>query len=296
MKRMLAGSLVVALAVAVTPAHAIIVYAMDNLGQFNAGTVGDRFIRFDTANPNGTVVTLGQTGVLDEGMAGLDSNGAGTLYAASGFNASGGAFAGSKLYTVNPGTGACTLVGSLGLSSTNDVTDMSWNPVTNQMQATTYDSATGNNNLYTLNLATGAATLVGTISGVAGGLSIGLATSSTGQNYLHDLATDRMYTLTGLVATPMAATLGFDSNYSQGMVMNWRGGNEWILGYFNNTAFSSGVGSINIGTGAFTNIATWPVAGTGLPNYETGDLAILPEPASLALIGLAGLVICRRRR
>lgn len=280
------------------PALATAIWAVDNLGTTNAGTVGDRVIRFDSANPLGTVVTVGATGVSNRGLTGLDFSAAGTLYAVSGYNQDGSPFGGSQLYTINTTTGVGTLVGSTGLSGTNAITDLSWNPVTGTMQALV-NAGAGSNSLYTLNLATGAATLVGTITGMSGALGIGLSTNSAGQNFIHNLVDDRMYSLTGLVASPMSALVGIDANFSQGMTMNWRGANEWYLGSISNTpAFASQVRLMNNATGATTSIvATWPNNGaSGLPQYETGDLAIAPEPGSLVLMALGAAFGLRARR
>src|SRR6188768_450437 len=79
----------------VASASAVEIWATDNLGTNNAATVGDRIIRFDSANPTGTVLTVGATGVANVGMTGLDFSGAGVLYAASGF---GSAFTTSQLF------------------------------------------------------------------------------------------------------------------------------------------------------------------------------------------------------
>lgn len=280
------------------PALASTIWAVDNLGTTNAGTVGDRVIRFDSANPLGTVVTVGATGITNRGMTGLDFSGAGTLYCVSGYNQDGSAFGGSQLYTINTTTGAATLVGSTGLSGTNAITDLSWNPATSTMQALV-NAGAGANSLYTLNLSTGAATLVGSISGMSGGLGIGLSTNSSGQNFIHNLVDDRMYSLSGLVASPMSALVGIDANFSQGMTMDWHSANEWYLGSIsNNPAFASQVRLMNNATGATTTIvATWPNNGaSSLPQYETGDLAIAPEPASLSLMALGALLGLRARR
>lgn len=282
-------------------AWSVQIFAVDNLGQANAGTVGDRVIRFDSANPVGTVVVLGATGFLNEGMSGLDFSGTGTLYSASGFHAGGGAFPGSKLYTINTTTGAGTLVGSMGLPNGTNVTDLSWNPVTGQMQAlTNFGNTVGPNSLYTVNLGTGAASLVGAITGLAGGLAIGLSTNNAGVSFIHDLVTDRMYQLTGLAAAPMASLIGIDTNFSQGMTMNWHvASNDWYLGNISNTpVFASQVRLMNNATGATTSIlGTWPNNGaSGLPQYETGDLAVVPEPATLAALGIGLAALLRRRR
>jgi hypothetical protein len=290
-------------AILASAAQAITIYAPDNLGTTNAGTVGDRIIRFDSSNPAGTVVTIGSTGQANEGMAGMDFAGNGNLYAASGFNSSGGSFAGSKLYRVSTTNGAATLVGSMNLPTGDNVTDLSWNPVTQQMLALTYNGSISN--LYNVSLTTGAGSLIGQITGVPGSLDIGLASNSAGVNYVHDLVNDRMYVLAGLAATPLPSPVGVDSNFSQGMTINWSGGNEWFLGAIGSSpAFFSSVLQINNVTGAGTVVpgGNWPIhAANGLPEYETGDLAIpgsgiVPEPATAGFLAAGALAMLVRRR
>jgi hypothetical protein len=287
-----------------TQASAVIVYAPDNLGNNNVpGSVGDRIIRFDTANPLGTVQLVGFAGpaAAGVGLGAMDFAPNGTLYAMDSFAGAGGVFTGSRLFTINTNTGAATLVGPSGLPSTNAVADMSYNPATNQMQVVT-NAGGGVAQLHTINLATGAATLVGNITGLpATNLEIGLATNAQGVNFVHNLSDDRMYQLNGLVATPMSTTIGVDTNFSQGMTIDWSGNGNWYLGSISSVpVFASQVRLMNNATGGTTSIlATWPNNGGGaLPQYETGDLAInpIPEPATLGLMAAVGLLGLRRRR
>jgi hypothetical protein len=283
-------------------ASAITIYSFDNLGTTNAGTNGDRFIRFDSANPTGTVVTLGSSLITNRGMSGLDFAGNNTLYSCSGFNSDGTAFAGSQLFTVNPANGNAVLVGNMNLPAGYAATDMSWNPVLGQMMMIAAAGTANPMQLYTVNLGNGAATLVGNISGAGtpGSLDVGLASNSAGINFVHDIVSDRMYSLAGTVATAMPSAVGMDCNFSQGMTINWAGGNEWFLGAIGSVpGFFGRVVSINNATGAGTTVpnGTWPLAGNGLPQYETGDLAIpIPEPGSLALVGISAAAMVRRRR
>jgi hypothetical protein len=292
----------VVLGLAAQQASAVIVFAPDNLGNNNVpGTVGDRIIRFDTANPLGTVATVGFAGAAAAGvgLGGMDFHANGNLYACDSFAQGGGVFTGSRLFTINQTNGLATLVGPLGLPATNAVADMSYNPVSGALQVVTNNAGTPQ--LHTVNVATGAATLVGNITGLpAGNLEIGLATNSAGVNFIHNLADDRMYQLAGLAATPMSATIGVDTNFSQGMTINWNGGNQWFLGSIsNNPVFASQVRLMDNATGGTTSIlGTWPNNGTGaLPQYETGDLAIpIPEPTTLGAVAVVGLLGLRRRR
>jgi hypothetical protein len=304
-RSIIAAAALAAGALLASQANAVTIWAPDNLGTTNTGSVGDRIIRFDSSNPAGTVVTVGATGVANEGLSGMDFDSTGTLYAASGFNSTGGTFAGSKLYRINTTTGAATLVGAMGLPTGDAVTDLSWNPVTNTMQAISYNGSV--NNFYTVNRTTGAATLVGTVTGGgAGALDIGLATNHLGVNYIHDLVADRMYVLAGTVAAALPNTTGIDSNFSQGMTMNWSGAggdtqDRWYLGALTSSLVGE-VMTVNNTTGSATVISpggVWPTHSNGLPEYETGDLAIapgVPEPATAGLLALGALAMIRRRR
>jgi hypothetical protein len=289
-----------ALLLTARPAGAITIYAYDNLGTTNAGTNGDRFIRFDSASPNTTVVTLGSSLVTNRGMSGLDFAGNGILYSASGFNSDGTAFTGSQLFSVNPANGNATLIGNMNLPAGYAATDLSWNPVAGQMMMIAAAGTANPPKLYTMNLGTGLANFVGDITGAPGSLDVGLASNSAGVNFMHDIVTDRMYSLAGLVATGMPNVIGPNTNFSQGMAINWSGGNEWFLGAIGSTpAFFSQVMQINNVTGAGTTVpnGVWPLAPNGLPQYETGDLAMnIPEPTSLALAGCAVVGLLRRRR
>ena len=278
-------------------AQAVTIYAYDNLGTTNAGTVGDRFFRFDSTNPAGTAVNLGQSGVASTLMAGLDFDRSGALWASSG----------TRLFSVNPLNGAATGVGaSLGLPAGRTVSDLSFNPVTNQLQAVTIQGAAApfTTSLYTINTTTGVANLVGDIVISSSSVNVGLATNSAGVNYVHDLQTDTMFRLAGLVATALPQPTGVNSNFSQGMTIDWQAGptGQWFMAPINNTpTFFSEIRTVNEVTGVATVIVpggTWPNLPSGFPTYEPGDLAIptVPEPASLGLVAAAGLFAGRRRR
>jgi len=289
-----------------TAAQAITIWAMDNLGTTNAGTVGDRVIRFDSTNPTGTVVTVGATGVASTLMSGLDFAPNGNLYSVSQPTTGGG-----NLYRVSTTNGAATVVGALNLPTGTtagfQMTDMSYNPVTGQMlglAASLFTTPARVHRLYSIDLTTGNATNLGDVAGLPStALDVGIASNSAGVNYLHNIADDRMYVMAGLAAAPMPSPIGIDTNFSQGMVINHQGANEWFLGAIGPAVspFTSQVMLINNVTGAGTTVpnGVWPThLANGLPEYETGDLAIpfVPEPASLGFLAAGALGGLMRRR
>jgi hypothetical protein len=92
------------------------------------------------------------TGISD--LMGIAFTPSGTLYAAS--------WDTNSLYSLNPSTGAATLVGSLGM--TGAVMDLSWDYRNGTMYAIASEGPSGSQ-LYMVDLTTGAATLVTNIPG-----------------------------------------------------------------------------------------------------------------------------------
>jgi hypothetical protein len=275
-------------------AFAADIWAVDNLGTTNAATIGDRIIRFNSSNPAGTVVTVGATGVATTLMGGLDFDGAGNLYSASQI-ANGG-----SLYSINQSNGMATSIGLLGLSGGYGINDLSWSPQWGMLGLGSAGT-TAPHRLYSINLGTGLATSLGDITGMSGALAVGLATDLAGNNYVHDLVTDFMYRVVGLAAVQMSSPIGVATNFSQGMTIDWSNGNGWYLGAIHGAfPYVSDLRSMNLATGGTSAVlGTWPNNGaSGLPQYETGDLAIrpVPEPATLAALGLGMAALLRRRK
>ena len=106
--------------------------------------------------------------------------------------------------------------------------------------------------------------------------------------------------MAGLAATPMPGTIGVDTNFSQGMAINWSGGNQWFLGAIGSSpSFFSQIRQVDNTTGASTLVASWPIhAANGLPEYELGDLAMpsVPEPTGAMLFAAGGLAMAIKRR
>ena len=274
---------------AATNAISVEIWAVDNLGTNNAQTVGDRIIRFDSANPLGTVVTVGQTGVATTLMSGLDFDNLGNLYAVN--NTAGG------FYSISTANGAATLIGNAGIN----IQDLAWNAATGQMAGLVSTSG-GDPTIVSINTSNGTATTLGTVTGMTGQLSVGYAIDSAGNRFVHSISNDFMYSLgNGFAATQMSSSIGVDTNFSQGMTIG--AGAQWFLGSIsNNPVFESAVRLMNNTTGGTTSVlGVWPNDGPGgLPQYETGDLAInpVPEPGTFVAIGLglAGLALARRRK
>lgn len=270
-------------------ANAAVIYGVNNL---NAGAGGnDSLIRFDSSNPAGwtTVGSFNQPGL---GFGGLDFSGSGSLYAyASYVAATGGAASG--LYSVNPNTGAASLVGNSGQT----LQDLAWNPVTNTMYGV--NSLNNVTSLYSVNLTNGATALVGNFTGLpATTLEVGLACDSAGNFFVHDIASDRIFRGAGLALTASIA-LSRDTNFSQGMTIDWSRDNAgYHAAIGNNPALFSHLYTFDTGLSFWNDLGTFGVADGTFPTVEGGDLAILPVPAPSTAVCLAavGGLLARRRR
>ena len=272
-------------------ATAVTIWGVDS----NSSTGGgDRVVRFESSNPAGTIVGIGNTGVSGFIMSGLDFTPDGTLYAcSSGVSATG------SLYTINQTNGQATLVGSLGLPDDRDLTDMTFNPATGQMMGVAFNGQ--RNFLYSINTASGAATLAGEINS-PGSIFLGLCADSTGRMYLEDIG-GRMRILDGLNVITMPQPIGVDTIFSQGMTMDWSADGAWYLA----ATFRHEVGGFNArgdvrlidrATGGTLQIlGTWPqLSNDSYPRYAIGDIAIrpVPEAALGLLLGLAPMLLMRR--
>ncbi len=256
----------------------------DQLISFNFGTAawapvsGDGGIRLASGQPV-------------NGVSGLDyDHGTGKLYGATAF---GNAATVGRLYEINPATGAATLIGQT-MSATGAVVnlnDLSWDPVSKKMYGTAGSS------LYEVALGSGAVTLVGAYS-VAGMLEVGIGFDSKGHVHVHDLVNDAIYrgTAPGSTSVSLLHSIGYNSNFSQGLFVDW----STDVGYhgaLNNTNLSSENYSYTLSGGSYALQSTFAIHTNGLPQVEVGDLTrLVPSPASLALLGLGGLVGLRRRR
>jgi hypothetical protein len=278
-------------------AHGVDIYAMNNLNGGGGAGTQNALIRFDSANPAGWV-TIGATGLADRGFTGLDFHTNGNLYGYVGF---GGAGFVAGLYQINVGTGQATQVGNL---SGQALQDLGFNPADGKLYG--INTVTNVTTLYEVNVGTGAVVSVGNITGLpATNLDVGLAFDAQGNIYIHDLASDGIYKGLGLNVNPVAlynnANTGGvfgDTNFSQGMTINWAGTGAGYHGAIGNAPqFFSNLRTFNTGGGSYTLVGTFGTSPGQFPTVETGDLAIaIPGPGAISLLAVAGLISGRRRR
>lgn len=270
------------------------IYATNNLAGTPDGS--DTLIVFDAANPAG-YTTIGSTGVSNIGFGGLDFDAAGNLYGYASFIKNTGGAA-SGLYSINTDTGAATPIGS----NVQSLQDIAYNPVTNTMYGinTRFQAES---TLYSINLTTGAATSLGVISGLPASHHLGgLAIDSQGNFFVQDFVSDAIYVGDGLSFTHMY-DMGIDTNYSQGMTIDWSRDDTGYHGAVGQGVFPDYFSTINTfatdgsGYNAF-GPAFGPNDPQGMPPVEPGDLAIrpIPAPGGAALLAACSCLIARRRR
>lgn len=259
-------------------AGAAIIYAPNGLPRPYPFNGPDELIRFDSNDPAGYQV-IGSMNVPNIGFGGMDFDRDGNLWAyASFFKSTGGAASG--LYKVDINTGQATVQGTL---SPQALEDIAFNPADNKMYGIRTQGST--TRLYTINLVTGATSLVGTLTGLpASQHAMSFAIDSTGTFYVHDINVDKIYAGAGLALTELY-TLSQDTNYSQGMTIDWSRGDVGYHGAVGQGIFPDYFSQVNTfatdGSGytlgpAFGPNEYFPPDQFGYPPVEPGDLAIAP--------------------
>jgi len=245
---------------------------------------------YQVSTTDASLTLVGNTGLSNPG--GLEFRQSdGTLFALSVFMGAGT----PTLYTINPGTAAATAVGPLGIGSTFEGS-LAIDP-----NGRAFGTNWGNDQnclLFTVNLSTGGATLVGPIGNGNHDID-GLTWRSDGQLVGLDRVTNALLTIDPTTAaTTTLATLTPTVGSVGGFAYDG-------LNYYYSTACSSGSNSlysVNINTGASTLIGSFSptISGsdTGISGLAAtpGDEPIIPEPATLSLLALGGLLALRRKR
>lgn len=274
--RMMAGALACAgLLALASPADALALYGG---GGNQATTPGGYFTVNQTTGANALVgdpVTPG-------GLSGLAFASPTTLYGSSATSN-----ATSNVVLINPTTGALiSTVGNAGIS----IGDLAWDATTSTLYAirSNADSTNQGGRLYTIDTGTGAATLVGnTGTGTGGGIAF--AADGTLYHIGHSVGTtfNALHTLdknTGAVLTEVSLSIQM---YFDGLAIDPTDSTLYAV-------TGSGDDLYTVATdGTLTLVGTGGVAGS----LSDIDFQSVPEPASLALLGLglAGLGWLRRR-
>jgi hypothetical protein len=303
--RLLALASVAALTV-VTSAQAESIYAI------TGASAGVNLVSFDSASP-GTAVTVGSLSgvVAGHSLRAIDFRPADAqLYALS--TGTGGAF---QLYTVNLSTAALTPVGAGGTVSFAWPTrvSMDFNPAADRIRV-----VTGGANNLRLNPITGALVAEDTaLSYVAGDpnaagnppFPVGVAydnndtnPSTTTTMYVFDFDNDvlsRVGDFGGSPISPNSGQMNTLGGPPPGTFVTFDGGVGFDISGVTGTGFLSyaesvaGVetfGTINLTNGSVTPIGTFN-------QLDILDIsAVIPEPTTLSIAGIAALGMLRRRR
>jgi len=274
-----------ALLLASARAHAELLYA----------TSGNDIARFDSGS-TGVVTSVPVTGLqAGESLVGIDVRPANQLLYGVGSS--------SRLYTINPLTGAATPIGAAGTFTLNGTAfGVDFNPVADRLRVV---GNTGQN--LRLNPDTGALAATDTAINPAGVVAAGVAYSANGVGagtttlYLLDSAAGTLSTLGGVGGTPSpnggavttVGSLGLGTSLDPRAGFDITGAPDTAYA----TLLTGGTDKlyrINLATGAATLVGT---IGTGTTVYSGLTAAsAVPEPAAALLAALAGAGFLARRR
>jgi hypothetical protein len=233
------------------------------------------------------------------------------------------------LHTLDPTTGAATFVGPFNVDGL--MASLAYDPTKDVLYGTT----TASNNLYSINRSTGAATLIGSLGaelmhglafdpstqtlygtyGVSGGDGLYSIDTATGAaalvGHVGFFRADHLDRVVGLAVSPQTGDLYGSLGGSAGtgglVRIDKVTGQGQLIGFFTphieGLAFEPATGMLygvdnsntrSLYTIDVTTAAARYVGSTGLANPL--GLEFVPEPATLSLLVLGGLLLARRRR
>ncbi|MHC1708240.1 MAG: GEVED domain-containing protein [Bacteroidales bacterium] len=157
----------------------------------------------------------------------------------------------SNLWTINPNTGAMTLIGPMGFN----VSGMAYDHTTNTMWAVAAfqdDLGAWRTNIYTVDVTTGTSTLVRECGPI--GLAINLACSQQGMLLFAEITNDRLWSYDPLVdELELMGPLGLNLNYAQDAEFD----KETNILYFAGYSATGTLFTVNLATGAITSIGNF---------------------------------------
>lgn len=226
----------------------------------------DTLVRFDTDAL--TETSIGSLGVAFQfgDIAYNTSNN--TMYMVDGRGDHG-------LYTIDLSTGAATLIGTHGVG---DLFGLAWDASTNTMFASQF---AGGTDVFTVDLSTGAATSIGNSNIGFGGMVVNTATGqlvgiNDGSGGLYSI--DRSTGAGTLIASP-------GGNNDSGLTYDAATGMYWDIDW------SGNVFQIDP-SNAYTRTTIF----SGLGSHDGAAIVPVPEPFSIAALGMGALALIRRKR
>lgn len=264
---------------------------------FGLGESGGNIFQFDSAAPGTVTNNQSLTGVpAGQSPRAIDfrpSNG--LLYLLS----TGATTSDARLYTINPVTGAVTVLGSLVLPGATGLRhSLDWNPVTDRLHIVSASSRTQ----YEINPVGLGVTTLATFA--AGTFMSDLAFdnnftgSATTTSYVYDYNADELLRVTSPgAASTVSVGPPFAPNgtltASQGLDIDAAGTAWFNTDFFDGPLAAGGsdyLFTLNLTTGASTLLGA-----IGLPTLDI-SVQPIPEPAAAGLMGAAALLMLRRRR
>ncbi|MCP4589336.1 MAG: PEP-CTERM sorting domain-containing protein [bacterium] len=245
---------------------------------YGASFMTDSLYKFDT--DTGLVETVGALGV-DFYEGGLAMTPGGELY---------GAFAGplDELYSINTTTGAATSRGAFNFGIESDVSAIAFNS-----SGELYGVDSDNERLVTINPLTGAGTVFGDgDTGITNiGSVVGLAFDGADSLWMAESESNSLYEFSGIGGGDDTATLIENLGLDRPAGMTFAIDDGEVKLYVVQSGVTTELYTLDLTTRALVPV---PMVDT-LPLGIGGMAGIVPEPNTLALLGLGGLAVLRRR-